>query len=162
MSKAFRTSVVRGDTVNAGLAMVVIFARNGPFIRRQHSASSHRHGHRYCHRHHGKLQSSCADHRNQYANRCTTTISGGSRASRRSATVALAHHTPNPVDHLGPVTVFRVSISFAARCRLVDCAGIWRVLEYRGAAAWAPPWSLPIIASTATATLRVGALCLSQ
>ena len=148
MSKDFRTSVVRGDTVNAGLAMVVIFARNGPFIRRQHWASSHRHGHRYCHRHHGKLQSSCADHRNQYANRCTTTISGGSRASRRSATVALAHHTPNPVDHLGPVTVFRVSISFAARCRLVDCAGIWRVLEYRGAAAWAPPWSLPIICLT--------------
>ena len=73
---------------------------------------------------------------------------GGARASWRVATVVLAQHTPNPVDHLGPVTVFRVSNSFAARCRLVDCAGIWRVLEYRGAAAWAPPWSLPIICLT--------------
>ena len=75
-------------------------------------------------------------------------LRGGARASWRVATVVLAQHTRNPVDHLGPVTVFRVSNSFAARCRLVDCAGIWRLLEYRGAAAWAPPWSLAIICLT--------------
>ena len=95
--------MVRGDTVNAGLAMVVIFARNGPFIRRQHWASSHRHGHRYCHRHHGKLQSSCADNRNQYANRCATTISGGGLAPPGALPLLFSRNTPEiPLITWGP------------------------------------------------------------